>query len=76
MASQTCTVLSLPPEAIRLLSGDQATVFMLKEGLRLIKPNLPLVASQICIVLSLLVEAIRLPSGDQAIDVIFWEWPG
>src|SRR5947209_18219725 len=65
-ASQICTVLSSPAEAIRLPSGDHKA-----DSTRLVWPLYtntccPLVASHTCT--SLLAEAIRVPSGDHAAE--------
>src|SRR6266487_6904853 len=66
-ALQTCILLSLLAETMRLPSGDHITVPTQSVWPRYVAICLPLATSHICTALSSLVEAMRLPSGDHAI---------
>src|SRR2546422_617271 len=68
VACQTCTVLSLLAEAIRVPSGDHATEVVHAACSSWVWRQMPLAASHTCTVVSLLAVARRLPSGDQAIS--------
>src|SRR6266536_6438765 len=66
-ALQTCILLSLLAETMRLPSGDHITVPTRSVWPRYVAICLPLATSHICTALSSLVEAMRLPSGHHAI---------
>src|SRR5690348_2981422 len=71
--SHTCTVWSIPPEAIYLPSGDQATVINRALSTCKVASCLPLKAATICTVPSLLARARYWLSGDHASALILRE---
>ena len=66
VAFQTCTVRSNPPEAMEVLSGDQATALTILVWPVYVSFQLPVLASQIRTTVRSVPRARDLPSGDQA----------